>query len=87
MKVLMKPIDMIAWSTREGLLTPLRYRIISEDGNYKVVKINRVLTRQKEKLAGNKMLVYKCESIINNTQKIYEIKYEIDSCKWFLYKI
>lgn len=87
MKVLMKPIEMIAWSTIDGLLIPLRYRIVCEDESYRVIKVNRVLTRKEEKLAGNRMLVYKCESIINNTQRIYEIKYEIDSCKWFLYKI
>ncbi|WP_077369743.1 hypothetical protein [Anaerosalibacter sp. Marseille-P3206] len=87
MKVIMKPIEMIAWFTNEGNPVPLRYRIESEDKTNVVIKVDRVITSEEEKLAGNKMIVYKCESIINNIQKIYEIKYEIDSCKWFLFKM
>ncbi len=87
MKVLMKPIEMIAWFTSERNPVPLRYRIVSEDESYVVIKVDRVISSEEEKLAGNRMIVYKCQSLINNIQKLYEIKYEIDSCKWFLYKM
>ena len=87
MKVLMKPIEMIAWFTSEGNPVPLRYRIVSEDDSYIVIKVDRVISSEEEKLAGNRMIVYKCQSIINNIQKLYEIKYEIDSCKWFLFEM
>lgn len=87
MKVLMKPIEMIAWFTNEGNPVPLRYRVVSEDDTLVVIKVDKVITSEEEKLAGNRMIVYKCQSLINNIQKLYEIKYEIDSCKWFLYKM
>jgi hypothetical protein len=41
----------------------------------------------KEKLAGNEMLVYRCESSIDGIEKVYELKFEIKSCKWMLFKI
>lgn len=87
MKILMKPIEMIAWFTTEGNPIPIKYRVLSEDKTNIVIKVDRILTSEEEKLAGNKMILYTCESIINNMQKIYELKYEIDSCKWFLYKM
>lgn len=77
---------MIAWFTTNKMPIPLRYRITDENNSYKVVKVDRVLFAEEEKLAGNRMIVYRCESQINNLRRIYELKYEIDSCKWFLYK-
>lgn len=86
MKVWMKPIEMIAWFNQDSMPVPLRYRIKLNDGSNKVVKVDKVIHKEEEKLAGNRMIVYKCESIINNLQRIYELKYEIDTCKWFLFK-
>ena len=41
----------------------------------------------KEKLAGNEMLVFKCQSLIDGVLKMFEIKYELRTCKWILFKI
>ncbi|WP_406242054.1 hypothetical protein ACF3M2_14210 [Tissierella carlieri] len=87
MKVLMKPVEMIAWFTNEGYPIPLRYRLVDEDMSNKVIKINKVLFREEEKIAGNRMILYRCESTINDIQKIFELKYEISTCKWFLFKM
>jgi hypothetical protein len=83
----MKPIEMIAWFTTEKKPIPLRYRLVDENDTYKVIKVDRILFAEEEKIAGNRMILYRCQSIIHNTQKIYELKYEIDTCKWFLFKI
>ena len=87
MKILMKPIEMIAWFTNDGYPIPLRYRITDENMADKVIKVNKILFKEEEKIAGNRMLLYRCETIINNTQKIFELKYEIATCKWFLFKM
>jgi hypothetical protein len=52
-----------------------------------VIKIDKVIVKDTEKLAGNNMLVYKCQSTIDNVIKLFEIKYEIATCKWILFKI
>ncbi|MDD2447704.1 MAG: hypothetical protein PHY91_08465 [Tissierellia bacterium] len=87
MKILMKQIEMIAWFNLEDYPIPLRYRITSEDSTNKVIKIDKILFKEEEKLAGNRMILYRCESIINNAQRIFELKYEISTCKWYLYKM
>lgn len=87
MKILMKPIEMIAWFNKDNYPIPLRYRVASEDLTNTVIKIDKVLFREEEKLAGNRMVLYRCESVINQVQRIFELKYEISTCKWYLYKM
>ncbi|MDR7869220.1 MAG: hypothetical protein RIN55_00055 [Tissierellaceae bacterium] len=87
MKVLMQPIEMIAWFNKDNFPIPLRYRITSEDMSNVVIKVDRILFKEEEKLAGNRMILYRCESMINKTQRIFELKYEISTCKWYLYKM
>jgi len=82
MKILMQPIEMIAWFDLNGTPRPLRFRI---DG--KVQKVDRLIHISEEKLAGNRMKIYRCQSEINGAVKPFELKYELQTCKWFLYKI
>ncbi|MCK9443638.1 MAG: hypothetical protein M0Q14_03790 [Tissierellaceae bacterium] len=85
--MLMKPIEMIAWFSKDKYPIPLRYRIVDENMENKVIKVDKILFKEEEKIAGNRMILYRCESIIENTQRIFELKYEISTCKWFLFKI
>lgn len=87
MKVLMKPIEMIAWFTKDNYPIPLRYRLTAEDSSNAVIKVNKILFREEEKLAGNRMVLYRCETTINQIQTLFELKYEIATCKWYLYKM
>lgn len=83
----MRPIEMLSWFTKEGVINPIRYRITTEQSEPIVVKVDKVILRTEEKLAGNKMIIFRCQSVINGLQKIYEVKYEISTCKWFLFKM
>ena len=87
MKVVAKPIEMISWTDLNGNMNPIRFKITKDDESSSVVKINKVISRDKEKLAGNIMLVFKCQSVINEIERLYEIKYELSTCKWMLFKI
>ncbi|MDR7856670.1 hypothetical protein [Tissierella sp.] len=87
MKVLMKPIEMIAWFTNDGYPIPLRYRLTDENMSNIVISVNKILFKEEEKIAGNRMVLYRCESVINHTLKLFELKYEIGTCKWFLFKM
>jgi hypothetical protein len=51
-----------------------------------VIKIDKIIVKDTEKLAGNIMIVYKCQSLIDDTIKLFEIKYEISTCKWIPFK-
>lgn len=86
-KALMQPVDMISWFTREGIPTPLKYRMGGEDAARLVIKVDRIMERKEEKRAGNRMLIFKCRSVVGGAEKIYELKYEVNTCRWYLYKI
>jgi len=87
MKVVAKPIEVISMTDIKGDITPLRLRIENEDESIQVIKIDKIIDRNHEKLAGNIKLVFTCRSLINDTEKLFEIKCEIETCKWVLFKI
>ena len=71
MKVLMKPIEMIALFSADKP-RPIKFKI---DDN--VVKVEQIISLSEEKLAGNRMIIYRCQSEINGLLKQFELKYEI----------
>jgi len=87
MKIVAKYIEVISSTDLSGIITPLRLRLIKDDESLQVIKVDRVITRAQEKLAGNRMIVFQCQSIIGNVEKRYELKYELSTCKWMLWKI
>jgi hypothetical protein len=87
LKVVAKPIEMVAWFTKEGIPHPVKFRTQKEDKSYSTVKIDKVIHTEKEKLAGNHMFVFRCQSEINGAVRPFELKYEIGTCKWMLWKI
>ena len=87
MKVLTLPIEMVSYTDEKGFLWPVRFRMQITNEPKQVIKIDRVIAKQTERFAGNIMIVYKCQSLIDNVIKLFEIKYELATCKWILYKI
>jgi len=87
MKIVAKSIEVISWTDTKGNIKPVRFKITKEDESSSVVRIDKVICVDKEKLAGNHMLVFKCQSVIKEVERLYELKYEISSCKWILFKI
>jgi hypothetical protein len=87
MKVYAKPIEMISYTKNNGEISPIRFRLQLEDESVKVIKIDRVITKGNEKLAGNNMIIFNCQSTIDGVQRLFEIKYELATCKWMLFKM
>jgi len=85
-KVIMQPIEMVARFNEEGIPRPVKFKARFEDIPV-VIVIDKILLKSEEKLAGNPMLIFRCQSIIDGVLKVYELKYELHTCKWFLYKM
>ena len=82
MRILMTPIEVIAHFKDDGTIHPLRFKL-----NEDTIRIEQVVSMTEEKLAGNKMLCFRCQSEIDGVLKPFEIKYEVGTCKWFLWKM
>lgn len=87
MKVIAKPIKVVSWTDTNGKINPVRFEIENKDESISVIKIDKVISIENEKLAGNFMRVFTCQSIIKGAERIYEIKYELGTCKWILFKL
>ena len=86
MKILMMPVEMIAHHTKEGGVRPIRFRFMEEEA-YVTVQVKRVITSAKERINGRHTLVFRCESVIQGVLRQYELKYEVEAMKWYLYKM
>lgn len=87
MKVVMKPVDMIAHFPMDGLPRPMRFHVKDENGEYLAINIDRVLTRSEEKVGREIWLLYRCECIVNDKKRLAEFKYENRTCRWYLLKM
>lgn len=86
MKLINRQIDVISWTSREGVVTPIRFRM-EEGGKPVVIKIGRILRTEKTNSCGTPVLCFLCSSVIRNMEKIYELAYHCGSQQWFLKKI
>lgn len=57
MKLLNKQIDMISWTSKEGVVTPVRFRM-EEDGKSIVIRIGRILQTEKNMFGGTPTLSF-----------------------------
>ncbi len=87
MKTIAKPIEMISWTEENGHVHPLKFKIANHDGEKQTYQIQRIYTTELDRIAGNKVYRFNCEIAINALVKLCEIRYELDSCKWVLFKI
>lgn len=86
MKLLNQEIDMISWTSKEGIVTPVRFRMV-ENNESIVIKIGRILQTEQTLFGGTPTLHYRCSSIIGGTEKIYELSCNCGNQKWLLKKM
>jgi len=85
-KILAKPVQMIAVFDEKGVPTPLRFKI-EEGDSVHVVKVDRIDSTETIKPAGMPAFVFRCRSEIRGVEKQYELIYRIGPHQWELYKI
>lgn len=81
MKIIAAPIEMIAKFKPDGSVAPARF---AYDGN--VIDVEQIISVAEEKLAGNRMKVFACQSEFDGELKKFELKYELQIMKWILWK-
>ncbi|MDO5725585.1 MAG: hypothetical protein Q4P29_04695 [Tissierellia bacterium] len=88
MKTKDRPIDVLAYKIfDEPYPRPVKFRIMDEQLQPKTVIIYKYEGAKFDKRAGNKMIFYKCQAVINDLLRPIELKYEIDSMNWYLFKV
>ena len=87
MKIVAKPVKMIASFDENGTTTPLKFKMAEQDSEYRVVKVDKIISTETIKPAGMDSIVFLCQSEVLGLMKRYELIYRIKSHQWELYKI
>lgn len=77
----MRPVDVIARFIGIQAPRPVKFRLPQEDVT---VIVDRIISQSEDRRAGNRMIVYCCESEVRGVKRRYELKYEIATCRWYL---
>lgn len=87
MKIVAKPIDVIATFSGQKKPMPYKFKFYQTSGEKIEVLVDRVQCVEESRLAGIEALIYTCQSVLNGEQKIYQLKYIIRQYRWELYKM
>ena len=75
MKIINTPIDVMTYTDSEGKPIPVRIRLQDRYNKYSVIKIDKILSSKKKKIGDDTVITYRCQCILNNIKKIYDLKY------------
>lgn len=87
MKTLRKSIEAIVFFDLEGNPVPIRFRYLDDAEELITIKVDRVIKKDIDKFAGNRMMKFTCQTQIGNQVKPFELRFEIDTSRWYIYKI
>jgi len=87
MKIIGDEIDVIVKFKRKNKPIPVKFSIQEGQEPPRVIRVDKVLFSEEEKLAGLRSYVYRCQSVIDGEERLFELKYYIQDCRWVLYKI
>jgi hypothetical protein len=88
MKIVSKPIDIIVIFKIKEKPIPYKFKYINpDDSEAKEIKVDKVITTTRRRIAGVETIVYRCQSVLNGQIITYELKYIIDEYRWVLYKL
>jgi len=82
-----KKIDVITHHTTTGEMRPIRFQITLEDETKKAFNIDQILKVNKLKKNRKLIRLYTCKTMINDTLRVFELKYYVSEHRWELYKI
>jgi len=78
------PVDVIAWHKLDGTIQPLRFKI-KTDYKENIINIDQINYIDEMIVEGKKYLNYKCEGILNHKIKKFQLMFDVDTYKWYIY--
>lgn len=81
------PVQLISSCSTLGDLTPLRFRYENEEHSLSTVNIDAVLSIKENQYNGIHEIIYTCQAALNGTVHLFELKYNVSSHKWLIFRI
>ena len=88
MTLLNKPIEVTANLDSAGIIRPLRFKNLNDDGSTTLFQIQRSIRRDKEKLGeDNYIYTFTCEVIVDEKTVLCDLKYTVKTKEWVLFRM
>lgn len=89
MKILAHPIDVIFLVSKDGIITPQKFKYLNPQklNKEKTHLVDVILDTRESNMAGEKARIFTCESTIDDKRIKFELRYTLSNGIWVLYKI
>lgn len=81
------PIQMIFACNTDGTIRPIRFRYEDKEHNLISVDVTEVRTINEIHYAGIEILSCICKAVVENAEKMFEVRYFIKTHKWVLFDV
>ncbi|MDE5937693.1 MAG: hypothetical protein K2H37_01250 [Lachnospiraceae bacterium] len=80
------PIQMMTLTDRDGRMTPLWFRLETEDHEVKQCRIEQVVSRDEKKYVGVREKQFVCKIRLGEVCKTLEMRYSVETQKWRIFQ-
>ncbi|MBR0140567.1 MAG: hypothetical protein IJM17_09835 [Firmicutes bacterium] len=87
MKLVARPIDAIVVFKGSERPLPYKFRYTDDSGEICQIMVGKIICVGEQQIAGAKSFIYDCQSLIDDVERRYQLRYSVDQCRWQLYKL
>jgi hypothetical protein len=87
MKIVDKPVQVVATTDRAGIVKPLCFFITDDSEVLEVINVERLVRRDKEKIGGDYVYTFTCEIIKDNMKMLCDLRLNLSTEEWSLYRM
>jgi hypothetical protein len=87
MKLVARPIDAIVVFRGNERPLPYKFKYTDDSGESCQIMVGKIICVNEQHIAGARSYIYDCQSLIDDVEKRYQLRYSVDQCSWMLYKL
>lgn len=80
------PIQMMTLTDRDGRMTPLWFRLETEEHEVKLCRIEQVVSRDEKKYVGVREKQFVCKTRLGGVCKTLEMRYSVETQRWRIFQ-
>jgi hypothetical protein len=87
MNIVDKSVQVVTTTDRAGIIKPLCFFISDADEIGDVINVERLLRRDKEKIGEDYIYTFTCEIIKDNMKMLCDLRLNLSTEEWILYRM
>ncbi len=80
------PIQMVSLTDRDGRITPLWFRLETQDHQVRMYRIEQIVSRDEKKYVGVREKQFVCKIMLGKSTKTLEMRYSVETQKWRIFQ-